>query len=75
VGEILVARTTLPAWTSLFSVAAGVVTDSGGTLSHAAIVAREYGIPCVVGVRVATTAIRDGQTITVDGTDGTVHLQ
>ena len=73
-GEILVAVTTMPAWTPLFGVAAAVVTESGGALSHCAIVAREYGIPAVVGAHGATTAITTGQTITVDGSRGIVTL-
>ena len=74
VGEILVAETTSPSWTPLFGIAAGLVTDKGGILSHCAVVAREYGIPAVVGTRVATSTIRDGQTIEVDGDAGRVHL-
>jgi pyruvate,water dikinase len=74
VGEILVAETTSPSWTPLFATAAGIVTDTGGILSHCAVVAREYGIPAVVGTGVATTTIRDGQTIEVDGDAGRVHL-
>jgi pyruvate,water dikinase len=74
-GEILVCPATMPPWTPLFAVAAGVVTDHGGVLSHTAIVAREYQIPAVVGTKVATTLISDGQTITVDGTAGTVKLE
>jgi pyruvate,water dikinase len=54
--------------------ASGVVTDVGGTLSHGSIVAREYGIPAVLGTGVATRRIHSGQTITVDGTAGQVHL-
>jgi pyruvate,water dikinase len=63
-GEILVTVTTLPAWTPLFGVAAAVVTETGGPLSHCAIVAREYGMPAVVGAPGATRRIRTGQTIT-----------
>ena len=74
VGEILVAETTSPSWTPLFATAAGIVTDTGGILSHCAVVAREYGIPAVVGTGVATSTIRDGQTIEVDGDAGRVHL-
>ncbi len=74
VGEILVAQTTSPSWTPLFATAAGIVTDTGGILSHCAVVAREYGIPAVVGTGVATSTIRDGQTIEVDGDAGRVHL-
>jgi phosphoenolpyruvate synthase/pyruvate phosphate dikinase len=73
-GEVLVSVLTSPAWTSLFAVAGAVVTEGGGILSHAAIVAREYGIPCVVGVRNATGIIEDGQIVTVDGTKGEVRL-
>jgi phosphohistidine swiveling domain-containing protein len=74
VGEILVAETTSPSWTPLFATAAGIVTDTGGILSHCAVVAREYGIPAVVGTGVATARIRDGQTIEVDGDTGQVRL-
>jgi pyruvate,water dikinase len=73
-GDILVCRTTSPAWTPLFPRVAAVVTDSGGILSHSAIVAREYAIPCVVGVREATERIQDGMLIAVDGGQGTVRL-
>jgi pyruvate,water dikinase len=71
-GDILVAEITTPAWTPLFAMAAGVVTDIGGPLSHGSIVAREYGIPAVLGTGVATQRIRSGQTVTVDGSAGTV---
>jgi len=73
-GEILVAVTTMPAWTPLFGVAAAVVTETGGVLSHCAIVAREYGLPAVVGAHGATQRIQTGQTITVDGGTGIVTL-
>jgi pyruvate,water dikinase len=73
-GQVLVAVTTLPAWTPLFGVAAAVVTDTGGPLSHCAVVAREYAIPAVVGARDATQRITTGQRITVDGSSGTVTL-
>ncbi len=73
-GEILVAVTTMPAWTPLFGVAAAVVTETGGPLSHCAIVAREYGIPAVVGAHGATRIIATGQRITVDGGRGVVTL-
>lgn len=73
-GEILVCRYTNPAWTPLFTLAAGVVTDTGGAASHAAIVAREYGLPAVLGAPGATTRITDGQEILVDGTEGRVLL-
>jgi pyruvate,water dikinase len=73
-GEILVAITTMPPWTPLFGVAAAVVTESGGPLSHCAIVAREYGIPAVVGAPDATSRITTGQRITVDGSSGVVTI-
>ena len=73
-GEVLVAGTTTPAWTPLFAMASAVVTDIGGPLSHGSIVAREYGIPAVMGTGVATRRIKSGQMITVDGEAGTVQL-
>jgi pyruvate,water dikinase len=74
-GEILVAPVTDAGWTPLFIAAAGVVVDVGGTLSHGSTVAREYGLPAVVNVKVGTRMIRTGQTITVDGTQGVVVLE
>ena len=74
-GEILVCRNTAPPWTPLFAIAGAVVTDVGGLLSHSAICAREYAIPCVVGTGVATSRIQDGSTIMVDGTNGTITLR
>lgn len=74
-GDILVTKTTNPSWTPLFSIVAGVVTDSGGVLCHCAIVAREYNIPAVIGLGVATMAIQDGSTIEVDGNTGIVKTQ
>jgi phosphohistidine swiveling domain-containing protein len=71
-GCVLVAETTTPAWTPLFAMAAAVVTDVGGPLSHGSIVAREYGIPAVMGTGEATRRIRSGQMVTVDGGAGTV---
>ena len=73
-GAVLVTRITTPAWTPLFALAAGVVTDVGGPLSHGSIVAREYHIPAVLGTGVATTRIRSGQRIAVDGDAGTVQV-
>lgn len=73
-GEILVCRGTDPAWTPLFLAAAALVTEVGGLITHGAIVAREYGIPAVVGVHGATTRLRTGDRIRVDGTHGTVTL-
>ena len=65
---------TTPAWTSLFAMASAVVTDIGGPLSHSSIVAREYGIPAVLGTAVATRRIPDGARVRVDGDAGTVTL-
>ena len=73
-GDILVCVMSTPAWTPLFAIAAGIVTETGGPLSHPAITAREYCIPAVVAVKGATERIREGQTITVDGAAGTVSL-
>ena len=74
-GTILVCPTTTPAWTQLFPQAIGLVTDIGGILAHGSIVAREYGIPAVLGLKDATERIRDGETLTVDGDSGSVELQ
>ena len=71
-GDILVCRTTDPAWAPLFRLAAAVVTETGGALSHAAIVAREFRIPAVAGATHALTSLTDGAPVTVDGTAGTV---
>jgi pyruvate,water dikinase len=73
-GDILVAGMITPAWTPLFASVAAVITDGGGVLSHCAIVAREYGIPAVVSTGQATTLIREGQTIEVDGSAGVVRI-
>ena len=72
-GEILVAPSTDPGWTPLFLTAGALVMEMGGVISHGAVVAREYGIPAVVGVPDATTRLRTGQTVTVDGAAGTVR--
>jgi len=74
-GDILVAPLTTPAWTPLFARASAIVTDVGGPLSHGSIVAREYGIPAVLGTGAATKRIQSGQTITVDGSSGKVTLR
>ncbi len=73
-GGVLVAAITTPAWTPLFAMASAVVTDIGGPLSHGSIVAREYGIPAVMGTGVATRRIRSGQIVTVDGGAGMVEI-
>ena len=71
-GEVLVAPYTNPAWTPLFQRAVAVVVDTGGPASHAAIVAREYGIPAVMGTVAGTRTLRDGEMIRVDGSQGAV---
>jgi pyruvate,water dikinase len=71
-GEILVCPSTDPGWTPLFLTAGGLVMEMGGANSHGAVVAREYGIPAVVGVAHAIDQIVTGQMITVDGTSGAV---
>nr|WP_090280491.1 phosphoenolpyruvate synthase [Mycolicibacterium komanii]CRL76623.1 phosphoenolpyruvate synthase [Mycolicibacterium komanii] len=71
-GEILVAQMTNPDWLPTIRRAAALVTDTGGMTCHAAIVARELGVPCIVGVRSATKDLHDGTTVTVDGTHGRV---
>ena len=73
-GEILVAPSTDPGWTPLFLTAGGLVMEMGGANSHGAVVAREYGIPAVVGVPRATEAIATGTEVTVDGAGGVVTL-
>jgi len=73
-GEILVAPSTDPGWTPLFLVASGLVMETGGYLSHGAIVAREYGIPAVLNVHLATQRIPDGRSILLDGAQGVVQL-
>jgi pyruvate,water dikinase len=75
VGDILVCRFTDPAWTVLFSFIAGVVTETGGRLSHAAIVARERRIPAVLGVSSVLSNVQNGHHLTIDGTTGTVLLE
>ncbi|MBV9547660.1 MAG: hypothetical protein JOY61_25080 [Chloroflexi bacterium] len=73
-GDVLVAETTVSTWTPLFATAAAVVTNTGGVLSHCAVVAREYGIPAVVGTGTATEILRDGQLVEVDGDAGIVRV-
>jgi len=73
-GEILVAPSTDPAWTPLFINAGGVVLEVGGLMTHGSVVAREYGIPAVVSVPDATTLIKTGQRIRVDGDAGYVEI-
>jgi len=73
-GDILVAPYTDPGWTPLLSLAAGLVTEVGGLMTHGAVVAREYGIPAVVAVDNATKILKDGQYVRVDGTKGFVEV-
>ena len=73
-GEVLVARVTDVGWTPLFAYAAAVVTDIGGLASHTAVVARELGVPCIVGAEGATSRLADGMTVDVDGTAGTITV-
>jgi phosphohistidine swiveling domain-containing protein len=73
-GEVLVAHTTDPSWAAIMFFSAALVVDIGGTISHAAVVARELGLPCVVNTRSGTTAIHDGDLVRVDGTRGTVEI-
>jgi phosphohistidine swiveling domain-containing protein len=73
-GEVLVAAITTPAWTPLFAMASAIVTDIGGPLSHGSIVAREYGIPAVLGTGVATRRLHTGDRVRVDGSSGTIEI-
>jgi phosphohistidine swiveling domain-containing protein len=73
-GELLICKMTSPSWVVLFTKIAGLVTDSGGALSHPAVVSREFSIPAVVGTRVATQRIKTGQRIRVNGANGTVEI-
>jgi pyruvate,water dikinase len=73
-GEILVCPGTDPAWTPLFLAAGGLITEVGGMMTHGSVVAREYGIPAVVGVHEATTVLSNGQRIRLDGSSGTITL-
>ena len=74
-GDVLVAYTTDPGWTPLFVNAAAVVLEVGGVLQHGAVIAREYGKPCVAGIDGLMTKLRDGQSVEVDGTAGVVRLK
>lgn len=71
-GEILVCPVTDPGWVPLMSVAAGLVIDSGSAMSHGAIIAREFGIPCVIGTDIGTSALKTGDRVRIDGSTGTV---
>ena len=74
-GDVLVCPITSPAWSVLFPTVGALVTDTGGLLSHPAIIAREYAVPAVVATGNATTLLRDGQTVTVDGAAGRVEVR
>jgi pyruvate,water dikinase len=74
-GDIMVCEMTVPTWVPLFATVSAVVADSGGILSHCAIVAREFHLPAVVGTMVGTEVIRDGMTVTVDGSKGIVRIE
>jgi len=73
-GDILVTSFTDPGWTPLFVAIKGLITEVGGLMTHGAVIAREYGLPAVVGVEDATRLIRDGQRIRVNGTEGYVEI-
>jgi len=73
-GDILVARATDPGWTPLFLNASGIVLEIGGLLQHGALVAREYGKPCVAGIEHATSVLSDGQMVELDGANGVVRF-
>jgi pyruvate,water dikinase len=73
-GDIIVCPSSNPSWVPVFTIAGGLVTNTGGVLSHAAVVAREFGLPAVVGTGDATTRIADGRLVEIDGTAGTVRL-
>jgi phosphohistidine swiveling domain-containing protein len=73
-GDIIVCPSSNPSWVPVFTIAAGLVTNTGGVLSHAAVVAREFGLPAVVGAAGATTRISNGQQLEIDGTAGTVRI-
>jgi pyruvate,water dikinase len=73
-GDILVCQMTNPAWVVLFTKIAGLVTDTGGTTSHPAVLSREFGIPAVIGTSIATKRIKTGDRILVDGTKGVVEI-
>jgi pyruvate,water dikinase len=73
-GDILVTAYTDPSWTPAFVAITGLVTEVGGLMTHGAVIAREYGLPAVVGVEDATRIIRDGQRIRLNGTDGYIEI-
>lgn len=74
-GDILVTKATSPNWTPLIHASSGVITEVGSSLSHAAIVSREYGIPSIVGVKDVTKLIKDGTKIEMDATNGIITFE
>ena len=73
-GDVLVTRQTDPGWAPVFCLISGLVIERGGMLSHGAIIAREFGLPCVVGIKDATRRIEHGALVTVDGDRGTCSI-
>jgi pyruvate,water dikinase len=73
-GEVLVCEFTSPNWTPAFAIIGACITDQGGMLSHTATVSREYRVPCVTGVGIATSSLHDGDLVEVDGTNGVVRV-
>ena len=73
-GDVLVCQMTNPAWVVLFTKIVGLVTDAGGTVSHPAVLSREFGIPAVVGTSVATQQIKNGDRVRINGTSGLVEI-
>jgi phosphohistidine swiveling domain-containing protein len=73
-GDILVCPGTNPAWTPVFGIVGGVITDRGGTLSHAAIIGREYGVPTIVNTFEGTAKIQSGQRVKINATEGAIYL-
>jgi pyruvate,water dikinase len=73
-GDVVVCPTSVGAWSPIFGVIAAIVTEHGGPLSHPATLAREYGLPAVLGVDGATTTLRDGDRVAIDGAAGTVEV-
>jgi pyruvate,water dikinase len=73
-GDVIVAPSSNPSWLPLFTIAGGLLTNTGGVACHAAVVAREFGLPAVVGLGDATTRVRDGATVELDGTTGHVTI-
>ena len=70
----MVTSNTDPGWTAIFPKLGGLITETGGILSHGAVVSREYGIPAVTAVKDATAIFRTGQSVTLDGNDGTIYI-